>query len=340
MTEPPISDRPHLAEGLTAPKARDPFHRSSAFASLMLVVLTALWGLSFSLMKLWQAAADSGPVPSGAFSATLVVALSTVLVRTGLALPLLVAVRPDFVTGPSRRAHLCGVALGVVFFGAFTCLVTGLNVISPARSALLINLTCVFVPLMIWFWLGTPPSRLLVIGIVLCLGGATVLTAGGVGGGAGVSWGDAISVLAAVLFALQVVLLDRLGQKERSQHFTLMFLGTTAFGSALVLLLALGGEITAWVGWLSEMFSRPNMVPIVIGMSVTTALSLSLMSTYQPRVGANRAALIYLLEIVFSAAFGIAFGFDELTWLLILSGTLIIAGNLVVELPGLRRKPK
>ena len=65
------------------------------------------------------------------------------------------------------------------------------------------------------------------------------------------------------------------------------------------------------------------------------------MNSYQPLVPASRAALIYLLEAVFSSLFSVLIGYDSLTRSLIFGGALIIVGNVLVELPGwLRVRPK
>ena len=62
------------------------------------------------------------------------------------------------------------------------------------------------------------------------------------------------------------------------------------------------------------------------------------MTTYQPRVSATRAALIYLLEPVFGSLFSLAWGHDELTARLVIGGALILGGNLIVEVPGWLRE--
>jgi drug/metabolite transporter (DMT)-like permease len=65
-----------------------------------------------------------------------------------------------------------------------------------------------------------------------------------------------------------------------------------------------------------------------------SVLAFHWMMTYQPRVAAARAALIYLLEPVFASCFSILWGLDDLTLRLLLGGGLIMGGNLLVELPG------
>ena len=58
------------------------------------------------------------------------------------------------------------------------------------------------------------------------------------------------------------------------------------------------------------------------------------MNVYQPQISANRAALIYLLEPVFAAMFSVALGHESFTLYLFIGGSLILGGNLLVELPG------
>jgi drug/metabolite transporter (DMT)-like permease len=61
------------------------------------------------------------------------------------------------------------------------------------------------------------------------------------------------------------------------------------------------------------------------------------LTTYQPLVATSRAALIYLLEPVFAALASLAWGHDQLTMSLVAGGALILGGNLLAELPQLRR---
>ena len=54
-------------------------------------------------------------------------------------------------------------------------------------------------------------------------------------------------------------------------------------------------------------------------------------------VPASRAALIYLLEPVFTAIVSVVAGYDPLSIPLLVGGALILLGNLLVELPRLLR---
>ena len=83
------------------------------------------------------------------------------------------------------------------------------------------------------------------------------------------------------------------------------------------------------------MLSAPRTAWSVVALAtLPTAVAFHWMNSYQPLVPASRAALIYLLEAVFAAAFSVMLGIDKLTARLVLGGALIIAGNVLVEVPG------
>ena len=82
------------------------------------------------------------------------------------------------------------------------------------------------------------------------------------------------------------------------------------------------------------MLARPAVLrDLALLVLLPTVLAFHWMNRYQPRVSAGRAALIYLLEPVFAAAFSVMWGHDELTGRLFLGGGLILAGNLLIEVP-------
>ena len=64
-----------------------------------------------------------------------------------------------------------------------------------------------------------------------------------------------------------------------------------------------------------------------------TVLPFHWFNVYQPHVAASRAALIYLLEPVFASVFSLLWGHDSLAFPLIVGGSMILAGNALVEVP-------
>lgn len=313
----------------------DPPRRDSLRATVMLVLTTFLWGLSFPLMKSWQDAAVGCPGGKVVASATVI------LVRMVLGLALLAVVRFDLFRRPTRQAHLRGTVVGIAFFVGFELQVLGLAWTSPAMSGFITSLGSAWVPLLVWLLWRTKVPPLALLGIGLGLLGTALLPEKDSETGWTLNVGDLLTLLASMLFAVEILLLDRLGQNVPAGHLTVSFFAVTAF---LSLLLALGGSafdggVSSWLRWLIDLLSRPGTALDVGIMTVfCTVLAFHWMNVYQPQVSASRAALIYLLEPVFATIFSIAWGKDQLTTRLLLGGGIILGGNLLVDLPRVRNE--
>jgi drug/metabolite transporter (DMT)-like permease len=295
----------------------------------MLVVVTLLWGLSFAWMKNWQAAsqgAPGGPLLSG---------VTLIALRMPLAILVLAAWQPRLFTAATAREYAAGALIAVPFTAGFVLQVWGLNWTTPALSAFVTSLCSAWVPLLAWACLGVAVGRLTLFGLAVALAGTAVL-----GLRLDERWalgpGEALTLLASLLFALELLLLDRLGRAVNSAHLTAGFLGTSAVLTAgAALALAAGGPgLGAWASWAGGMLqSWPVLRDLALMTLLPTVLAFHWMNVYQPRVPVSRAALIYLLEPVFSAAFSVWWQHDRLTPPLLLGGGLVLAGNLLVELP-------
>src|SRR5262249_41305403 len=143
-------------------------------------------------------------------------------------------------------------------------------------------------------------------GLIIGIAGAALLSlAGDDAIAAGVGLGDAITFVAAILFTAQVILLDRLGRTVPPGHITLCFFatwGALAAVSAIALAALQGEGPGALIEWTAGMLAKPYMSLKLGALTVvSTVLAFGLMNAYQPQVPASRAALIYLLESVFSS---------------------------------------
>lgn len=299
--------------------------------TLMLVLTTFVWGLSFPWMKSWQLSAASCP------GGELLASFTLIAVRMPLAILLLTVWQPRLLTAPTRREHAAGALLGSVFFLGFGLQVWGLAYTTPALSAFFTSLASAWVPLLGWACLRLRASRLTLLGLIVALGGTAVL----VEGGWNIGLGEQLTFLAALVFAVQILLLDRLARHVRSAHLTMSFLtvsgllaSTCAFATA-----ASGPGIAAWLDWLGDLLRQPAVLVNLACLALLPTLGFHWMNTYQPQVPANRAALIYLLEPVFAAVVSVGWDYEPMTLHLLLGGVLILAGNLLVELPGWLRAP-
>jgi drug/metabolite transporter (DMT)-like permease len=177
---------------------------------------------------------------------------------------------------------------------------------------------------------------LVLAGLIVGLVGCAVLVEGW-----NLGKGEALTLIASLLFTGQVLLLDQLGGRFEPSQLNAGFLAASAvFGVVGTLLLAaVGPGLGTWAAWTTAMLAHPRILEAVICLTVfPTVLAFYWMNTYQPLVPPSRAALIYLLEPVFSSIFSVWWGYDRLTVVLMAGGALILAGNLLAEAP--RWRPK
>jgi drug/metabolite transporter (DMT)-like permease len=298
-------------------------------AEAALVLTTFLWGLSFPWMKTWQEASSGCP------GGKLLSGLTLIALRMAIACVLLGLVQPLLLWRPTRREHAVGSLLGLVFGTGFVLQVWGLgsDATTPARSAFFTSLASAWAPLFGWLFLRLRVSVWNFIGLGCGLVGTTFFV--------GDDWllgpGDTLTLLASLFFAAQVLLLDRLGRQLESAHLTpAFFLTTGLLAAGVAVLVASGGcGLAAWWSWLGGMMHNFAVVRILLLLALLpTLIAFHLMNRYQPHIPASRAALIYLLEPVFSSIVSVSLGQDPITVALLCGGGLILLGNLLVEIAG------
>jgi drug/metabolite transporter (DMT)-like permease len=212
--------------------------------------------------------------------------------------------------------------------------VEGLAYTTPALSGFLTSLASAWVPVLLFVCLGQSVSRPTLIGLGLGIGGVALLSFRAEQG-LSLQPGDGLTLLASVDFAVVIILLDRLGRRVDSSRLTVAFIGSSCLASFLVaLVLTLRGPgVFAWLNWFAGMLQDLSVLGNVLLLTVfSTVVATYCLSTYQPRVSAGRAALIYLLEPLFTAIISLCTGHDSLTVQLILGGGLILGGNLLMEM--------
>lgn len=322
MANPDIAD-PQQA---TILPARVPTQRH---AIVMLVAATFCWGMTFPLVKNWQQVA--GVCPGGDVLAS----LTLIGIRLPFALALFAIIRPQLVKGLSRRDVLLGFVLGLVNVVGFILQVVGLAQTTPALSGFLTSLASAWVPILGFVLFRTSVRRATLFGLGLGIAGATVLgmspdQAWSMGGG------ESLTLIGSFIFGLVIVLVDRVGRSVSPGHLTVGFLAGTGIPAlALAFVWAVTGPgIGAWLSWTHAMVRNLTAVRDLVLLTIFgSVLATHWFTMYQPRVSAGRAALIYLLEPVFASSLSILWGHDRLTSRLVLGGSLILLGNVLVELP-------
>jgi drug/metabolite transporter (DMT)-like permease len=319
--------------------------RRQTSATIMLVVVTAVWGLSFPLVKDWQtAAARHGSLWRGLspLHQEVLASMTLIAIRTALAVGVLALFRPRQLLRVTKREHARGLLLGLVFFTGFGLQTVGQARTTPALSAFITSLCSGWVPLILWGVFRVTAPGITLIGIGLGMIGTVVLSAGGESTG-DASGGELLTFVSSILFAVELIMLDRFGRQVNSAHLTTPFLGVTAVLAGIVAtcVAAAGPGLFAWWTWLRAMLGDPVVLRATGLLVLTTIFTFHWMNVYQPRVPAARAALIYLLEPLFSTVFSLLWEHDKPNWHLAAGGGLILAGNLLVELPRwFRERPR
>ena len=195
-----------------------PSRAQAAAAALLLVV--ALWGASFVVVR---AAVGAYPVVGFLFLRMLLGGLALMVVAY-----LRPSSRPRWARVPRRSLLGVGAALTV----GYVTQTLGLALGAPAGvAATLTSLVVVLAPAWEWAMTGRAPDRRVVASSVLAVGGTILIchaapaSAPGTGGAV---LGIGLEIVSAAAFALQVVLVGRLGES----------LSATALGGAQLLLVA------------------------------------------------------------------------------------------------------
>jgi len=320
--------------------AADPEHATrKGLAAAALVLACALWGLSFPLVKtLHIDQASRVPGASSEFlsawilSARFMVAallLAPVVARMGW-------VRRLEVGQGLRLALYGGVGIGLQ--------VDGLAYTEASTSAFLTQAYCVLLPL--WAAIQTrrlPSTRVAGATVLVLFGGA--ILAGLRPDHLAIGRGELETLLAALFFAFQILTLENprfTANRGRPVTFV-MCVGIAVLFFPMAFLTAPEpfALVTAGASW-------ATMFMVLMLAVLCTVGSFLLMNTWQKRLPATEAGLIYTTEPVFTAGYalvlpvmlggmaGVIYPNETLTVSLLAGGSLILIANVWMQW---RRKP-
>jgi drug/metabolite transporter (DMT)-like permease len=231
------------------------------------------------------------------------------------------------------RAMIIGVLLGC----GLTLQHIGLDRTTAAVSAFLTSLSIVFVPLLSTFALGRPPRPQVWVGVAMATAGVWCMT-GATPDGFGL--GELLGLLCAMTFSVHLLTVNALVVRDDPFRMT----GGPFFVTGLVTLAVVpfvaGGDefLAATVQTLVRLASvRDIWLPFVLLVSLPTVAAYGLLTFYQPKLDATRAALIYLFEPIFASVYEFLTTGTRLPPMALVGAGLILLANAVVELLGRRR---
>lgn len=229
----------------------------------------------------------------------------------------LVARRRPAVPGEVRHGVLAGLSL----LTGFVLQTEGLRYTTSATSAFLTYMLVVIVPLIQAIRTRRPPTRAVVVGVVLSVVGLVLLS----GGLSGIGRGEVLTVLGAVGFAVHIIVLGDTTDRYDPFRFTMWQVLTVGVACVVPGLFSAGGYDFDGEVWLAVVFCAVG----------ATAIAFWCMSWAQKVVPEAQAALILLSEPVFAGLLGEISG-EHLGTRGLLGAALILAGVVVAELWGRR----
>lgn len=278
--------------------------------TLAMTAMTAVWGSTFFLIK---DVLDS--IPAADFLA----------VRFWIAALVMLAVlwrRTVALDGLTRRR---GVLLGAVYAIAQLLQTQGLATTPASVSGFVTGMYVVLTPVLAAVLLRqrTPSSTWLAVALATV--GLAVLSLRGLSAGTG----ELLTLAAAVLYALHIVLLGRWSS------------ASTALGLSTVqmVVIALVCTMAALPGGITMPSGTGAWVAVLYMALVAGAAALLVQTWAQAHMTATRAAIVMTTEPVFAALFAVLFGGEVLGPRVLVGGVLVLAAMYLVELLPRRGDP-
>ena len=282
--------------------------RTSLLATATLLAITATWGSTFFLIK---DLLDRIPVLD-------FLALRFAIASVGLAMLFPRALR-RLSRDSWRRAGVLGLLYGV----AQILQSTGLEHTPATVSGFITGTYVVATPLFAAALLGTRITAVTWGAVLLAMAGLGVLTLTGLA----VGYGEALTFVAALLYALHIVGLGAWSDAREAAGMAIVQLMTITVVCAVITLP--NGIVLPSTGrdWLSVLYMA----------MIAGAFAMAGQTWAQAHLPPTRTAIIMSMEPVFAALFAVLLGGESATLRMLVGGVMVLTAMLVVELVPRRR---
>ena len=282
--------------------------RTSLLAALALLGVTAAWGSTFFLTK---DLLERVPV------------LDYLAIRFAIASVAVFVLFPRAVGRLSRESRRSAVVLGVLYGVAQILQTAGLAHTAASVSGFITGLYVVATPLFAAVLLRQRIGAMTWGAVVLALAGLGVLTLSGFS----VGYGEALTFVSALLYALHIV---GLGAWSNARE---------AMGMTIIQLVVI--TVVCFVATVPDGIVLPattaDWVSVVYMALVAGALAMAAQTWAQAHLPPTRSAIIMSMEPVFAAFFAVLLGGEVLTARMLLGGAMVLTAMLVVEMAPRRK---
>lgn len=277
--------------------------RTRVLATLALLAMTACWGSTFFLIK---DLLDRVPT------------LDFLAVRFAIASVAMLVIAPRALSrlSPERRRH--AVVLGALYGLAQILQTAGLAHTAASVSGFITGMYVVCTPLLAAWLLSTRITVGTWAAVALATAGLGVLTLEGFA----VGYGEAITLVSAVLYALHIVGLGKWSSASDALAMTIV---------QLIVITVICFVATVPDGIVLPATARDWMSVVYMALFAGAAALVG-QTWAQAHLPPSRTAIIMSMEPVFAALFAVLLGGEAVTWRLAVGGLMVFSAMLVVEL--------
>jgi drug/metabolite transporter (DMT)-like permease len=275
----------------------------------MLLLATFIWGTSFTVLK------DT---------------LSGLPVLFVLAIRFLISALIIFLVffkrfkNIKKRTILVGLLLGAILTIAYILQTYGLIGVSPGENAFLTSTYVVMTPFLCWFIFKKRPDVYSVIAGTICIVGIAFVALFGTGG-LSIGLGQILTLLCAVFYCLQILVISNLCSNEDSLVILCIQL-------AVVGLVCGTGSLIFEVGKADFSLNLEEILKLCYLCFACTLLAQGLQIMGQKKVtNPSQASLTLSLESVFGLTFSLILGGESLTVYSIIGFVLIFIAVVISE---------
>lgn len=283
---------------------------TQGLATLALIIVTAVWGSTYFMMKGLLNQVD---------------VLDFLAIRFLLAAVCVVPLFWKRLLKARKKTWQQGFCLGLIYAIGQVLQTYGLQFTDPSISGFITGMYVVMTPLLVWALFGIRIRPEVFFAVGLATAGLMVLSLKGFSFG----YGETVTLVSALLYALHIVLLARWAKTNHPVDLAVIQLLVLGIVHPLI---ALPGGISFSGG--------PRFWVVIFYLALVVAVVTLFLQTWaQSYMGASRAAIIMTTEPVFAAGFSFIFGQETPTFRVFMGGALVLAAMLVTEIRP-RKKPK
>ncbi len=283
--------------------------QSKFFVEGMLLAATFFWGMSFIWMK---DVTNVGMNSDAAMS-----------IRYWIAVAVMLPVVWKQLIKIGKREIMQGCILGALLWIAMTAQTEGLRYTTPASSAFITTSYVMLVPFTSWVILKHRPQKKIYLSVLICVIGLYVLTMEP-GEVIGMNLGNALTLVCAVCWSIQVAYIAKAGQTMSSSMLAFLPMLFSAIAATISALISNGFNFEPGQ-------FKTALVPLFFCAIFPTIGAGAAQAYAQKRIDPTKAALIYTLESVFACLMSIVLGYESFTAALALGGGLIVIAILLAE---------